>query len=57
MRVSGGGILPFHLYHQDYHYSQEGPRRGKEHINKNANSAYIFEVAYITKINLLMGAL
>lgn len=29
MRVSSGVILPFHLCHQDYHYSQEGPRGGK----------------------------
>ena len=29
MRVSCGDILPFHLCHQDYHYSQEAPRGGK----------------------------
>ena len=31
MRVGCGDILPFHLCHQDYHYSREAPRGGKEH--------------------------
>ena len=47
MRVGCGDILPFHLCHQDYHYSREAPRGGKEHIHNNANSAPTFEAAYI----------